>query len=72
MQTGKNKGLLRNILVVAQFTSAIFLIIATVFAVRQLTYMKKRDPGFNRDQVVTIPLDETTFKKFDVLKQGTC
>ena len=69
IQVGKNKGLLRNILVVAQFTSAIFLIIATIFAVRQLTYMQKRDPGFNRDQVVTIPFDETTYKKFDVLKQ---
>jgi putative ABC transport system permease protein len=69
VQTGKNKSLLRNVLVVAQFTSAVFLIIATVFAVRQLTYMQKRDPGFSRNQVVTVPLDETTYKKFDVLKQ---
>ena len=31
--------------------------------------MQSRDPGFNRDQVVTIPLDEITFRKFDVVKQ---
>ena len=69
IQTGRNKSLLRNILVVTQFASAIFLMIATIFAVKQLRYMQSRDPGFNRDQVVTIPLDETTFSKFDILKQ---
>ena len=60
---------MRNILVVVQFTSAIFLMIATIFAVRQLNYMQNQDPGFNRDQVVTIPLDEITYRKFDVVKQ---
>ena len=69
IQTGKNKGLMRNILVVGQFASAIFLMIATIFVVRQLTYMQHRDPGFNRDQVMTIPLDEITYKKFDLFKQ---
>ena len=69
IQTGKNKGTLRNVLVVAQFTSAIFLIITTIFALRQLNYMQGRDPGFTRDQVVTIPLDEITNRKFDVIKQ---
>jgi putative ABC transport system permease protein len=69
VQTGKNKGLLRNILVVVQFSSAIFLMIATIFAVKQLRYMQDRDPGFNREQVVTIPLDEITARKFDVIKK---
>ncbi|HEY6977459.1 MAG TPA: ABC transporter permease [Chitinophagaceae bacterium] len=69
IQTGKNKSLLRNTLVVAQFSSAIFLMIATIFAVKQLRFMQNRDPGFNREQVLTIPLDETTYEKFDVLKQ---
>jgi len=69
IQTGKNKSSLRNILVVGQFSSAIFLIIATIIVVRQLTYMQKLDPGFNRDQVVTIPLDGLTSPKFEVLKQ---
>ena len=69
-QTGANKGLLRNILVVVQFTNAIFLMIATIFAVRQLSFMQHKDPGFNRDQVVTIPLDAVTYKKFDLVKQS--
>ncbi len=69
VQTGKNKSSLRNILVVTQFASAIFLMIATVFAVKQLSFMQKKDPGYSREQVVTIPLDNITSRKFDVLKQ---
>ena len=69
IQVGRNKGVFRNVLVVAQFTSAIFLIIATIFALRQLSYMQSRDPGFARDQIVTIPLDRVTGGKYGVLKQ---
>jgi putative ABC transport system permease protein len=68
-QVGKEKGTLRNFLVVGQFTSAIFLIIATIFVYRQLTYMQDKDPGFVRDQVVTIPLDDITSRKYDLLKK---
>jgi len=68
VQVGKNKGLLRNILVVTQFASAIFLMIATIFVLKQLKFMQHQDPGYNRDQVVNIPLDGVTTKKYDLLK----
>jgi putative ABC transport system permease protein len=68
-QIGKNKGLLRNVLVVGQFASAIFLIIATVFVFRQLTFMRKKDPGFSRDQVLNVSMDRVTSQKFDLLKE---
>ncbi|HEY4207378.1 MAG TPA: ABC transporter permease, partial [Puia sp.] len=67
--TGKNKGRLRNILVVGQFACAIFLMIATIFVFRQLSYMQDRDPGFSRDRVLTIELDRVTSRKFDLLKE---
>ncbi|MGN6440159.1 MAG: ABC transporter permease [Agriterribacter sp.] len=66
--TGKNKSLLRNVLVTIQFASAIFLIIATVFAVQQLRFMQQKDPGFVKDQVMVIPLDRVTYPKYDALK----
>jgi putative ABC transport system permease protein len=69
LQTGRDKGTLRNILVIIQFSSAIFLMIATVFVVRQLSYMQTQDPGFSRDYVLNIPLDQVSANKFDVLKQ---
>jgi len=69
IQTGKNKGMLRNILVVGQFTSAIFLMIATVLVVKQLNFMQRRDPGFSREQVVTVPVNLVTPAKYDLMKQ---
>lgn len=69
IQVGKNKGGLRNVLVVTQFASAIFLMIATIFVVRQLNYMQSKDPGFNRDQVVTVSMDGVTNKKYDLLRK---
>jgi len=68
VQTGKNKGSLRNVLVVTQFASAIFLMIATVFVLKQLRFMQHQDPGYNRDQIVNIPLDQVTTKKYDLFK----
>ncbi|MES2277639.1 MAG: ABC transporter permease [Bacteroidota bacterium] len=69
VETGKNKGNFRNILVVGQFASAVFLMIATIFVVKQLRFMQQKDPGFTRDQIVTIPLDNSARKHYDLLKQ---
>ncbi len=68
LQTGKSKSSLRNILVVGQFTGAILLIIGTVFAMRQLRFMQTANTGFNRDQVMIIPLNRITTNKYDALK----
>jgi putative ABC transport system permease protein len=69
LMTGKSKSLLRNSLVICQFTTAIFLMVSTLFVVRQLDFMQKRNPGFVRDQVLTIPLDALTYPKYDLLKK---
>ncbi|SDT29632.1 putative ABC transport system permease protein [Mucilaginibacter mallensis] len=68
IQVGKNKSSLRNVLVVTQFASAIFLMIATIFVLKQLKFMQNQDPGYNRDQIVNIPLDGVTSKKYSLLK----
>jgi putative ABC transport system permease protein len=67
--TGKNKGTFRNILVVGQFSSAIFLVIATIFVFHQLNYMETQDPGFDRDQIITIHLRDNNSRNFGTLKQ---
>jgi putative ABC transport system permease protein len=66
---GGNKIPLRNILVVGQFTSAVILMIATVLVIRQLKFMQKKDPGFNRDQIVNVPLSLIPQNKYDLFKQ---
>ena len=69
VQTGKGKSTLRNFLVVGQFTGAVLLIIGTVFAVQQLNFMQSKDPGFNRDQVMIVPLNRITSRSYAALKQ---
>jgi putative ABC transport system permease protein len=61
---------LRNVLVVGQFTSAVFLMIATVFVVEQLNFMQKKDPGFTREQVVTVPMDRISGKNMSYLNRS--
>ncbi len=69
VQTGKNKSMLRNVLVVGQFACAIFLMIATTFALKQLYYLKNRPTGFDREQVVNVRLQNGTLKKYNILKK---
>lgn len=66
---GRKKSIFRSVLVVGQFASAIFLIIATILVFRQLNYMQKQDPGFDRDQVITIPLHGITSSKYYLMKE---
>ncbi len=68
LQTGKNKGFGRNVLVVCQFAGANVLVIATVFVIRQLNFMQTSNPGFNKDQVIAVKCRENTGKKYKELK----
>jgi putative ABC transport system permease protein len=67
IRTGKST--FRNALVVAQFSCAVFLIIGTGFALKQLRFMQEKDPGFQTDQVVLIPLDAKSELKYQSLKK---
>ena len=69
IQTGRGKSLLRNVLVVTQFSSAIFLIIATTFALRQLNFMRTKATGFDREQVVTVPFNSGAGRNYQLLKK---
>ena len=48
------KSLSRNALVTGQFACAAFLIITTIFVLQQLNFMRNKDAGFNKDQVIII------------------
>ncbi|HXB96127.1 MAG TPA: ABC transporter permease [Puia sp.] len=50
---------MREVLVVFQFTLAILLIVSTIVMGKQLRYMQTLDVGFDREQVVAIPLPTT-------------
>ncbi|MGH2624126.1 MAG: ABC transporter permease, partial [Sphingobacterium sp.] len=58
-QMGKQhfQALFRKSLVIFQFIVAIIMICATVVIYRQLSFMQKKDLGFDKNQVITFHLD---------------
>jgi predicted permease len=63
-------GLLRKVLVVFQFTLAVILITGAMVATRQLTYMRSADLGFNKFNLVHIPLRGNLNQEYETLKQS--
>jgi len=70
LKHGTKSGLPRKILVVLQFTISITLIIGTLIINEQLNYMKNADLGFDKENIIVLPINRTpianiypTFKK---------
>ena len=61
--------ILRRVLVVSQFSIAVFLTIASFTVGQQLTYIQDKDVGFDREQVLVIPFNgESGLSHLDDLK----
>jgi putative ABC transport system permease protein len=54
LSTGSKSSVLRNVLVVFQFTTSIILIISTVVIYNQMQFILNKKVGFEKDQVVMI------------------
>lgn len=62
---------LRAALVVLQFVISIVLIIATLVVKNQLDFVRSKQLGFNKEQIVVLPLrDEATQKNYEALKNS--
>ncbi len=71
MISGKGRAFLRNILVVFQFLVSVILIILTLAVYRQMRYMNSMPLGYNKENVVVIPLvSENAISKYQVVKNA--
>lgn len=69
-QTGKRSGVLRRVLVVIQFFIAISMIIGTLVVSDQLRFLRNKDLGFRRDNMVILEMQDSTFRsKAETFKQ---
>lgn len=69
-RVGRYAALPRKVLVVAQFTVSVALIIGTMIVFRQVQHAKNRPIGYDRDGLIQIPLTEKDFiGKYDYLRQ---
>jgi putative ABC transport system permease protein len=70
-QAGRSgKFLLRKGLVVVQFVLSFFLIIASLVVSQQHTYMRTKDMGFNKDNLLVIRLRGEMQNKLEAAKQA--
>ncbi|MDZ7742376.1 MAG: FtsX-like permease family protein [Bacteroidota bacterium] len=56
---GAKSGMARKLLVILQFSISIALIIATFVAFDQIRYMRNADLGFNKENVIIVPINRT-------------
>jgi putative ABC transport system permease protein len=59
---------LRKSLIVFQFVISIFLMIATIVILQQLNFIRNKDLGYNKEQVVVLPVDGQIRERYDDLK----
>ena len=63
LREGTRSGIARKILVIIQFTISIVLIIITISIFNQVTYLKNTDTGFDKDNIVLLPVSNTNIAK---------
>jgi putative ABC transport system permease protein len=67
--TGKSRNYIRNSLVVFQFTISIILIVSTLVIHSQLSYIRNKDAGYDKDQILIMEvLDRDARVQFDAIK----
>jgi len=66
--SGKGSGRLRQILVVLQFTLSILIAISAVFMYKQLKFLQEKELGFNKDNLILIPMAGDMKPRYYALK----
>ena len=68
-KSGKSTVSFRQVLVVAQFSFAVVLIISTIVIYKQIQFIKNRPVGYDVNQLVEISQDGDLMDKFELLKE---
>jgi len=68
-KTASRKSLLRSILIVMQFTVTIVILIGTIVVNRQLTYMQKKETGFEKDNLLLVKRPDVLEGQIDAFKK---
>jgi putative ABC transport system permease protein len=70
LKKGQHAGrsVFRSSLVVVQFGLALAMIVSTLIVVQQLSFMKDKDLGFNKDQMMLIDMNREANEKFEMLR----
>lgn len=61
-------NLFRKVLVILQFTFSIALILLTILIVQQVNFMKKKDLGYNKDNLIYTQIKGKVRDRYDIIK----
>ncbi|MFD2573036.1 ABC transporter permease [Spirosoma soli] len=64
LRLGKGGISLRQMLVIVQFTISILLMLGTAIGTRQMSYLKNKQLGYNKEQTLVIPIDNGDIYNF--------
>ncbi len=69
LRLGKGGASFRQVLVVVQFSISVFLIIGTIIITKQMSYVKNKQLGYDKEQTVIVPIDnDDIYNKMNVFK----
>ncbi|MFT4152873.1 ABC transporter permease [Parafilimonas sp.] len=63
-------GTLRKSLIVFQFFVSVFLIISTVIILQQMSYIRNKNMGYDKDHVIVLPVDGVMRPDFQSIKEA--
>jgi putative ABC transport system permease protein len=66
---GGRSALLRSVLVTSQFAAAVVIVILTVYARKQFTFIRNVDMGFDRDRIVRFQANDALRANYDLFKE---
>ncbi len=69
LKAGSGGAVFRRVLVVVQFGLSVFLIIGTAVVTKQMLYMKSKALGYDKEQVLYIPLRGMTTRTYGALRE---
>lgn len=69
LNAAKGGSLPRKILVVVQFAASIALIIGTIIIYQQITYVKNRDMGYNRENLIQVWTNSELETNFQTIRE---
>jgi putative ABC transport system permease protein len=59
----KSSHVLRKVLITTQFAISMFVVVCTLFMQYQIDYVRNKELGFNKDNVVLLPIQDTLVQR---------
>ncbi|HRG11133.1 MAG TPA: ABC transporter permease, partial [Cyclobacteriaceae bacterium] len=69
LNAAKGGSMPRKILVIVQFAASIVLIIGTIIIYQQITYVKNRDMGYNRENLIQVWTNSELETNFQTIRE---